>query len=95
MRVRTRPFLSSALNSPAPHPHPDAVQCDDGDRATTSSGDPRTHTVIFNLDPGETVGCTFMNARRGTIVAAPEVLPSAGPNRHLSNSTLQPPFPHR
>lgn len=41
------------------------VRCDDGDSPTTSSGDPATRSAVFQVDPGETVTCTFVNTRRG------------------------------
>jgi hypothetical protein len=44
---------------PAPDFDVTAVQCDDGDSPTASSGDPGSRTAVFNLDPGETVVCTF------------------------------------
>jgi hypothetical protein len=46
---------------PAPDFELTAVECDDGDSPTASSGDPSTRTAVFNLDPGETVNCTFTN----------------------------------
>ena len=38
-----------------------AITCDDGGSATPSSGDVGTRRATFNLDPGETVKCTFTN----------------------------------
>jgi peptidyl-tRNA hydrolase len=58
---------------PAPRFDLVAVNCDDGDSATTSSGDPTTRSAIFNIDPGEMVTCVFRNARRGTLIVAAEV----------------------
>lgn len=49
------------------------VRCDDGGSATTSGGDPATRSAIFNVDPGEMVTCTFLNARRGTLIVTAEV----------------------
>ena len=49
------------------------VNCDDGGSATTSFGDPTTRSAIFNVDPGEMVTCTFVNARRGTLIVAVEI----------------------
>ena len=41
----------------------DGITCDDGGSATPSTWDvtARTGTATFNLDPGETVKCTFIN----------------------------------
>ncbi len=39
------------------------IVCDDGNSATPSSGDLATRTATFNLDPGETVTCTFTNTQ--------------------------------
>jgi hypothetical protein len=60
---------------PAPRFDLTAVTCDDEESATVSGGDPATRSAIFQLDPGETVRCTFINARRGTIVITPEISP--------------------
>jgi hypothetical protein len=60
---------------PAPDFDVTAVECDDGDSASPSSGDPQTRTAIFNLDPGETVTCTFTNTRRGSLVIAGQTVP--------------------
>lgn len=55
---------------PAPDFDLTAVECDDGGSATASSGDPQTRTAVINVDPGETVRCTFTNAQRGSLVVA-------------------------
>jgi hypothetical protein len=60
---------------PAPDFDLTAVDCDDDDSASTSSGDPQTRTAVFNLDPGETVKCTFTNSRRGSLVVAGQTDP--------------------
>jgi hypothetical protein len=60
---------------PAPDFDLVAVRCDDGDSATTSRGDPQTRTAILNVDPGETIRCTFTNAQRGTAVVVSETIP--------------------
>jgi hypothetical protein len=44
------------------------IICDDGDSATPSTSDPATQSVVFNLDPGETVICTFVNTSLGSVV---------------------------
>ena len=41
------------------------IQCSDSDSATPSTSNSATAT--FNVDPGETVSCTFTNTKRGTI----------------------------
>jgi hypothetical protein len=38
-----------------------SITCDDGSSATPSSGDVAARTATFQLDPGETVICTFTN----------------------------------
>lgn len=43
-----------------------SIVCDDGASATPSTSAGATAT--FNLDPGETVRCTFTNTKRGTVV---------------------------
>jgi len=58
---------------PAPGFDVTAVRCDDGDSDTVSRGDPLTRSAIFNVDPDEMVTCTFLNARRGTLIVTAEV----------------------
>jgi hypothetical protein len=60
-------YTTTQVN-PAPDFDVAAVECDDGDSATPSSGDAQTRTAVLNLDPGETIRCTFTNAQRGTLV---------------------------
>jgi hypothetical protein len=62
---------------PAPDFDVTAVTCDDGGSATPSSGDPQTRTAVVNVDPGETVRCTFTNTQRGTAVIAGRTEPDA------------------
>jgi uncharacterized repeat protein (TIGR01451 family) len=47
-----------------------AIQCDDAN----SDGDVPSATATFNVEPGETVTCTFTNTARGTITVIKEVL---------------------
>jgi len=54
-------------DDPAPGFDLAAITCDDGDSATPSTWDVGTRTATFNLDPAETVKCTFTNS----LVAAP------------------------
>ncbi|PIP17182.1 MAG: hypothetical protein COX44_01285, partial [Candidatus Portnoybacteria bacterium CG23_combo_of_CG06-09_8_20_14_all_37_13] len=45
------------------------ITCDDTTNGkTASTGDISTGTAIFNVDPGETVTCTFTNTQRGHII---------------------------
>jgi hypothetical protein len=67
-------YTSTEVN-PAPDFEVTAIDCDDGASATPSSGDPGTRSAIFNLDPGETVRCTFTNTRAGTLVVASQTIP--------------------
>ena len=41
-----------------------SIVCDD----SNSTGSVATRTATFNLDPGETVTCTFTNTKRGSVV---------------------------
>ena len=43
------------------------IECNDGTSATPSSGDVGTRTATMNVDPGETVTCTFTNSEAGAI----------------------------
>jgi hypothetical protein len=53
------------------------ITCDDGD----SSGDVNTASATFQLDPGETVKCTFTNTlRRGTIIVEKQTTPDGAPD---------------
>ena len=60
---------------PAPDFDVTAVRCDDGDSDTPSRGDPQTRTAVMNLDPGETVECSFTNTQRGAAVVASQTTP--------------------
>lgn len=62
-------YTTTEVN-PAPDFDVSSVSCDDGDSPTASSGDSGTRTAVINLDPGETVTCTFVNSKRGTAVIA-------------------------
>ena len=53
-------YTSTQVDS-APDFELTAVEFDDGDSATPSSGDPATRTAVFNPDPGETVRCLLTN----------------------------------
>jgi len=54
---------TSTQIDPAPEFELTAVACDDAGSATVSSGDPTTRSAVYNLDPGETVTCTFTNEK--------------------------------
>ncbi len=41
------------------------IVCDDTNSSTPSSGDTGTRTATYNVEPGETVKCTFTNTRNG------------------------------
>ena len=68
--TETDPSASFALKS---------VQCVDGAGSTTSSS-PATPVVqtsaTVNVDPGETVVCTFNNSKKGTIVIVKDAQPN-------------------
>jgi hypothetical protein len=69
-------YTTTQVN-PAPDFDLTAVECDDGDSATPSSGDPQTRTAVLNVDAGETIECTFTNAQRGTLVVVSQTEPGA------------------
>ncbi len=59
---------TSTETNPTPAFDLTGISCDDttnGGQAST--GDTGTKTATFNLDPGETVTCTFTNTQRGSI----------------------------
>jgi hypothetical protein len=60
---------------PAPDFDVSRVTCDDNGSPTESMGDPTTRTALINLDPGETVSCSFTNTKRGTLVVATNTNP--------------------
>jgi hypothetical protein len=55
---------------PAPDYDLTEVDCDDNDSPTPSVGDANSREAVFNVDPGETVTCTFVNTQRGTVVVS-------------------------
>ena len=55
-----------------------SITCDDGSSLTPSSGDVATRTATFNLDPGETVKCTFTNAKRPQLIVIKHVVNDDG-----------------
>ncbi len=56
-----------------------AITCNDGGSATPSSGNLQNRTVTLNVDPGETVTCTFTNTQRGTVIIEKQTLPDGSP----------------
>ena len=66
---------TSTQVDPAPDFDLTAVECDDGDSATPSSGDASTRTAVFNLEEGETVSCVFTNTQRGSLVVSGRTVP--------------------
>jgi len=63
---------------PAPDFELTDVSCDDGDSASPSVGDSSTRTAIINIDPAETVTCTFVNTSEDHIDATTEIGGSGG-----------------
>jgi hypothetical protein len=55
-----------------------AITCDDGASASPSTGDVGQRKATINLDPGETVTCTFTNTERGTIIIKKVTYPAGG-----------------
>jgi hypothetical protein len=56
------------------------ISCDDGSSASPSSGDVAGGVATFNVDPGETVTCTFSNYRlpTGALTIIKDANPSDG-----------------
>ncbi len=64
------------------------IQCTDSDNAgVASSGDTQTRTATINLDPGETVSCTFENTERGKVVITKDTIPN-GPQDFTYTDTI-------
>ena len=68
-------LVPGTYTSTEANPVPDfdlaTILCDD----SNSSGDPESRTATFELDPGETVTCTFWNTQRGTITIIKDAIP--------------------
>lgn len=75
-------YTTTAVD-PAPDFDVTAVRCDDRDSNTISSGDPQTRTAIFNIDPDETVTCTFTNTQRGAAVVVADTVPESAAGTFL------------
>ena len=54
------------------------IGCDDDESATPSSGDVAQATATFELDPGETVTCVFVNVMDGSITIIKDADPEDG-----------------
>jgi hypothetical protein len=66
---------TSTQVDPTPNFDVSAVECDDEDSASPSSGDAQTRTAVFNLEQGETVRCTFTNTQRASAVIVGQTIP--------------------
>ena len=58
---------TSTEGDPTPGFDLTSIACDDGGSATPSTTSLGTRTATFELDPGETVTCTFTNTQRGMV----------------------------
>ena len=67
-----------------------AITCDDGASASPSTGDVGQRKATINLDPGETVTCTFTNTERGTIIIEKATVP-AGATGFEFTDDVEPP----
>ena len=56
-----------------------AIRCNDGGSASPSFGQLGSRRAVFQLDPGETVKCTFTNAKRSLQVSKALVWPVGAP----------------
>ncbi len=72
---------------PAPDFDLVAVRCDDDGSPTASGGDPQTRSAILNVDPGETIECTFTNAQRGSAVVVSRTIPDGTSGSFLFTGT--------
>lgn len=66
---------TTAQVDPAPDFDLDSVLCDDQESERPSDGDAKTRAAVINVEPGETVTCTFTNAQRGSVAIAIETIP--------------------
>jgi energy-converting hydrogenase Eha subunit B len=82
---------TSTEADPAPDFELTEVDCDDSGSATPSSGDASTRTAVFNLDPGETVRCTFTNTQPGAILTPTLTAGGSGAGGDASTGGDQPP----
>ena len=63
---------TSTENDPAPPFDLGTITCDDND----SDGDLATRTATFELEAGETIKCTFVNVKRGSITIIKDAQPN-------------------
>jgi hypothetical protein len=66
----------TTMIDPAPGFDITGARCDDGESPMESSGDATTRSMVFNLDPGERVTCTYTVTQRGTVAVAVETVPA-------------------
>ncbi|MCH8899211.1 MAG: prepilin-type N-terminal cleavage/methylation domain-containing protein [Acidobacteria bacterium] len=62
------------------------ISCDD----TNSTGDPDTGVATFRVGVGETVKCTFTNAKSGTIIVEKQTLPDGDPTEFIFTGEVLP-----
>jgi uncharacterized repeat protein (TIGR01451 family)/fimbrial isopeptide formation D2 family protein len=82
---------TSSEDDPGPAFDLGAIECDDANSTTPSSGDVGTRTATFKLDPGETVKCVFTNAERGTITIIKNAQPDSAQDFHYDFTGLEGP----
>ena len=69
-----------------------AILCDDSDPSgTPSTVELATRTATFELDPGETVTCVFINVQRGTITIIKDAQPDDAQDFHYDFTGLDGP----
>ncbi len=66
------------------------IACDDGASTQPSSGNVSTKTATFNVDPGETVTCTYTNAKRPKIKITKTVVGGTAAPSDFQISLLNP-----
>jgi hypothetical protein len=67
-----------------------ALRCKDSDEGgTASTGDKTTRTATINLDPAETVTCTFINTERGRIIVEKGTEPGGDPTAFKFSGDLK------
>ncbi|HVF80163.1 MAG TPA: hypothetical protein VNA28_17855, partial [Solirubrobacteraceae bacterium] len=71
-----KPGTYTATENAAPGYTLDTLACSD-QNSTTSKAD---RTATFDISPGETVTCTFTNAKDGTLIVEKQTLPDGDPD---------------
>ena len=80
---------TSTENNPSPTFALTSIVCDDGSSVTPSTVNVENRTATFNVDPSETVKCTFTNTlQTGTLVVKKHVINNNGGSLTASNFTL-------